>query len=175
MSEQDTGRAYGSDAITPLQGLSSATPSNEKAHQDGEEKPPATKKRFSRGDIKRIITVKIHWPSLYPDYEPWVFKLRLILSPEMQRKREDWLGLTPAERNSKDKVREEVLGEVCDLLADKPEGFEDWPDDGRGPGVQLREYYNSVTDPEGKEIVYSIIEAASNGYWAKVLPREFLA
>lgn len=130
---------------------------------------------WQRGATKRVIEVQVHWPSLYANYEPWGFKFRLALSDQMMEKRDKWLGLPAGERNKREAIRSEIVDEVCDLLVDFPTGFGDLnkSTDLRSPSVALRAYYDQTTDPEQKETLYQIMEAANTGYWAKALPREF--
>jgi hypothetical protein len=137
------------------------------------EAPPA-KLTFQRGHTQRSITVSITWPELYPNYEPWTFKLKVSLSQAMQEKREKWLGLPAGERNKKAIFREEIISEVCDLLVDYPTGFGDLGlTQGLNPGSVLRNYLETTSDPDQYETIYAIMEAVDTAYWGKCLPREF--
>jgi hypothetical protein len=132
----------------------------------------AVKRVFSLNDVKRVVQVDVTW-DLYPDYEPWVFKFRLMLSKEMQAKREEWLALPQAEAASPEKWRKEILDEICDTLVDIPAGFGDITNAVLDPGTVWRNYVERINDPEQKETLYKIMETANNGYWAKVSPRIF--
>lgn len=137
---------------------------------------------FTLKSVVRVITVTLHWPALYPNHASWVFKFRLALSDAMQKKREEWIALPVGQSSEKGRYREEALDEVCDLLTDLPEGFGDirsaeYGSAGQDPGSVFRNYVNraAMQDPETKETIYRIVEAANNGYYAKVSPREFPA
>jgi hypothetical protein len=138
---------------------------------------PAPKRLFSFNDYKRTIQISVD-SRIYPDCEPWGFKLRMALSKDVQRRREEWLGLPVAE--SEEKRPEQVLDEVCDLLAEVPTGFAELDDKrahaAMSPGQILRNFYNNVKaqDAEKGQFLFSIIEAAHVGYWNVVTPRAFL-
>lgn len=136
---------------------------------------PKSKKFFTLADVKRAVEVAVHWPSLYPDFEPWVFKFRLALSSEIQKKREEWIALPQAQAIEKKRYREQMLDETCDLLTDYPSGFGDLGVPAADPGSAFRGWVEKITDPEQKETIYKILDAANNSYWAKVMPREFRA
>jgi hypothetical protein len=156
--------------ITPTQGkpLSSSTQ---------KDTAPPPKKVFTLNDVKRVIEVPIHWPAIYPGYEPWVFKFRLALSDEMEKKRQEWMGMTDAEANAAEKFRSTVLEQICDLLVEHPTGFGDLgnPESlpSQSPALVFKSYVTNAKDPEQKETIYRILIAAYNGYWGRALPQSF--
>jgi hypothetical protein len=139
--------------------------------------PPA-KKRFSIRKPPRGMKITVSWPRLLPGYEPFVFRLRLALSEDMQKKQEEWAAL-PADKLAAQQ-KGQILEEICDLLVDHPTGFDpeeyDYANPG-DPGNVLRSFVAAVTglgaDPDAKFIVEGIVRAANNGYWDTVAPRSF--
>jgi len=132
--------------------------------------PPKPKKVFSRSDIKRSVEVKIIFPKIYPDYEPWVFNFRLKMSQDAEDRRQEYLSLSATQRMVK--MSEQALDEVCDLLVDMPTGFSDLKDTGKGPGHSFRSYVETA-DPEMKDFLYMLVEAADSAYWGAITPLEF--
>jgi hypothetical protein len=135
-------------------------------------------KVFKLDDIKRVIEVSIHWPALYPGYEPWVFKLRLALSKDIEEKRQEWMGLTEAEANKPGKLESIALDQICDLLTEHPSGFGDLGNPAElvslNPGSTFRSYVAKASEnPEQKETLNRIVVAAYNGYWGRALPQSF--
>lgn len=126
-------------------------------------------KGFTRDTVKKHLVVKVCLPALYGDHH-WDFKLRLKLTGEAEDRRQQYLALSAFERTQK--WNEQVLDEVCDLLLALPRGFDDLKDNGRGPGSSLREYVETAPE-DAKETLYTIIEGASQLYWARSLPQEF--
>jgi hypothetical protein len=135
--------------------------------------PAAALKLFSfKRDLKRAVPpVQVFLPKLYPGFAPWTFHFRVALSSDMQKKRDEWLALPSAQMNEKED--EEVFGEVCDLLASDPEGFDDYPTEAMAPGEKFKTFAASITDPAGQTLLKSIVRAANNLYWGYVTPREF--
>lgn len=145
------------------------------AKEDAVKKAPG----FSRSKIKRIFPIWIKFDTgPLAENAPIMFPLRIQLSKDAMARREKWLGQTAPERNAS--LQEQILDEVADLLADEPEGIEDWAvpaagsSDGPGNvGNRLRQYVAETDDHDALFLVQQIIEAASNGYWAAVTPHEF--
>jgi hypothetical protein len=135
------------------------------------EAQPKPKKVFSRSDIKKHIEVKVIFPKIYPDYEPWEFHMRLKLSTEAEDRRQEYLSLSASQRMVK--VSEQALDEVCDLLVDMPTGFSDLESTGKGPGHSFRSYVETATDPSMKDFLYMLVEAADSAYWGAITPLEF--
>lgn len=155
-----------SEEKDPLEGV--VVQSAQKALQA--EPVEAPKKVFTLADIKRSITVSVHLPKLYPEFDPWEFDLRLKLSKEAEDRRQEYLSLSIGEAAVK--LQEQALDEICDLLVALPKGFGDLTDNGKGPGSSFREYVNAA-GPAQKEFLYVIVEGADNLYWASVMPHEF--
>lgn len=133
--------------------------------------PAKPKKIFTRGDIKKSIDVRVIFPKIYPDYEPWGFKMRLKLSTEAEDRRQEYLSLSASQRQVK--VSEQALDEVCDLLTELPTGFEDLQETGKGPGHSFRSYVETTTDPDMKDFLAMLVEAADSAYWGAITPLEF--
>jgi len=129
------------------------------------------KKVFNRNDIKRTIDLQIVFPKIYPDYEPWGFKFRLKLSREAEETRQQYLSLAAAEQTAK--ITDQALDEVCDLMAELPTGFSDLVDLGKGAGHSFRSYVTTATDPDMKDFLAMVVEAADSAYWGAITPREF--
>jgi hypothetical protein len=148
------------------------------AKQEADTPAKPIKKVFTLNDVKRVIEVPIHWPAVYPGYEPWVFKFRLALSAEVEKKRQEWLGMTDAEANETEKFRANVLEQICDLLVEHPTGFGDLgtPENlpHQSPALVFHSYVKEASkDPEQKETLYRILIAAYNGYLGRALPQSF--
>jgi hypothetical protein len=135
------------------------------------EPAPAPKKVFTVADVKRHITVKVHLPFIYPDYEPWEFDLRLKLSQDAEERRQQYLALSAAQQTIK--LEEQALDEVCDLLVSLPRGFGDLQAIGNNPGKAFEHYVKSITDPDARQTVFNIVKTAEDFYWGMILPREF--
>ena len=141
-----------------------------------EKKPQETPKRddtpkatpFTRASIKKEIEVKVYIPALYGDHH-FDFPLRSKLSIDAENQRQDYMALAAVNQTSK--YSEQCLDEIWDLLRAMPRGFDDLQDNGKGPGQSFREYIETAGD--AKDGLMSIVEGASQLYWAKVLPREF--
>jgi hypothetical protein len=155
--------------------LTNDVPPDDKG-QDKKQKPedPPKKKYFSVRNPPRGMKITVSWPKLLPGCEPFVFRLRLALSEDLQKKQEEWAAL-PA-----DKIAElqkgQILDELTDLLVDHPTGFnpEEYPyGDPRDPGVVLNLFVQGVTDPDSKLIVEGTLRATNNGYWATLAPQTF--
>jgi hypothetical protein len=132
-------------------------------------------KRFTLESAPPTVTARVHLPGVLPDFEPFVFVMRLTFSEHMQKKRDAFLALAPAKQVETEE--EEILTETCDLLAQDPTGFGDFDGltMGGSPGQKLRNYYVRAerTSPHAFAIVKSVIRAANNIYWGSVTPREF--
>lgn len=128
------------------------------------------KKIFTRADVKKFITCPIHFPFLYPDFEPFEFDLRLKLSKEAQEQREEFMSLSAAAMT--EGLQEQALNEICDLLVNPVRGFGDLEDTGSGPGHSFRSYVET-SDPDFKAQLLQIVEGVDNWYWASLQPREF--
>lgn len=125
-----------------------------------------------------VPPIRVHMPGLLPEHEPFVFILRITFSEHMQKKRDAFLMLAPVKQVEVED--EEILNEVCDLLAQDPTGFGDYSpvtaEVGLGsPGNKFRAYYKAAekASPQAFAIVKLIARAANNIYWANVTPREF--
>lgn len=132
--------------------------------------PPTPKKIWTRDRTVRSVEVGVALPTLYPDYEPWTFNLKLQLSVDAEERRQEYLSLSPSEQTIK--LKEQALDEICDLLVSIPTGFGDIKDTGRGPGESFREYVNTA-DAEAKTMLLTIVEGADTLYWRAISPREF--
>lgn len=148
-----------------------STPIQAQPEVEPEGQAPVTKKVFSRADIKKHVEVKVVFPKLYKDYEPWGFKFRLKLSAEAEDRRQEYLSLSASQRLVK--VTEQALDEVCDLLVELPTGFEDLMSTGKGPGHSFRSYVETATDPDMKDFLAMLVEAADSAYWGAITPHEF--
>lgn len=143
------------------------------AAQEGP-KPP--RKKWARSSTKRVVTVMLAqsgYNERDDEFEPWAFHFRPMLSKEANERREKWLGLSGKERVAS--LKEQMLDEVCDLMVEEPEGFEDFPA-GSGPadvGQRFRAYVTETTDAIERAQLDQMVEAANTAYWAKVTPREF--
>lgn len=132
---------------------------------------PAPKKVFNRNDIKRSIELSIIFPKIYPDYEPWGFKMRLKLSREAEERRQIYLSLAATRQTAT--MSEQALDEVCDLITEMPTGFSDLQATGKGHSDSFRSYVTSATDPDMKDFLAMVVEAADSAYWGAITPREF--
>jgi hypothetical protein len=155
------------------------TPTHDEDWEAGQDKggdksqgqQPAPPRLFTRATVVRTVDVHVQLPRLYPTFH-WAFKLRVMLSGEQQKKRDDWGALPPNKQSTGQKA--EYLDELCDLMADYPEGFGDLlTEGGMAPGEKFRQYYNETTDATAKFVLDLIIEGAINLYWASVTPREY--
>lgn len=130
------------------------------------------KKAFTRATAKPHIEIAFTLPMLYPDYEPWVFKLNYSLSGEAEKRRQKYLTMAPAARV--DKLFEQNLDELCDLMVALPTGFGDLTDvPGQKPGVTFMNYVKSTSDHGAKESLSRIVSGAIDLYWTASMPREF--
>lgn len=127
-------------------------------------------KVFSRSDIKRYVKVQVSLPHLYPDYDPWTFKMRLKFTKDAEDRRQEYLALSASDQVVKE--FDQNLDEVCDLLTELPKGFADLQDDGHGPGSSFRNYVESAPT-DARDTLDKIISGAINLYWRKVTPQEF--
>jgi hypothetical protein len=130
---------------------------------------------FSRKNVARKIIVSLS-SKVYKGYKPWVFTLRLALSGEAQTRRDKWLGLSQVEVNRT--VKNQIIDEVCDLLLEDPQGFEDLPTNitggGAGAGQRFKRYYeDSADDADFRFWLERIARAVNDAYWDAVSPREF--
>lgn len=131
-----------------------------------------TKKVFSKAKVVRSVEVGVTLPKLYPDFEPWVFKLGLKLSKDAESRRQSYLSLSASDQQVK--LEEQALDEICDLLLESPTGFEDLQHiAGPSAGPQFRQYVESTTDIEAKKTLLAIVDGASTLYWRTILPQEF--
>ena len=136
------------------------------------EQAPKPKKVFTRNDIKRYLDISVVLPKLYPDFEPWEFKLRLKLSGEAEDRRQEYLTLSAAKQT--ERSFEQCLDEMCDLLIDFPKGFADLKTDtGLAPGVAFKDYVDNTKDADAKQTLMLIVEGANVLYWRHVMPHEF--
>lgn len=131
---------------------------------------PKKKKVFSRSNVVRHVLCQVELPELYPDFEPWSFKLRLKLSQDADERRQEYMALAPTDRLVKE--RDQNLDELCDLMLAAPKGFDDLSDNGSGPGDSFKEYVNT-SDEATKNMLLNIVEGAITLYWRKLSPREF--
>lgn len=138
---------------------------------EAQKEQPKPKKTFTRNDIKRTIDVSVVFPKIYPDYEPWGFKMRLKLSREAEERRQTYLSLAAVEQTAG--ITEQALDEVCDLITELPTGFGDLMETGKGPGASFRSYVTTATDPDMKDFLAMVVEAADSAYWGAITPREF--
>lgn len=139
---------------------------------------PTTKLFTLNAAPATVPPIRIHLPALLPGHEPFVFTLRLTFSEHMQKKRDSFLMLAPVKQVEVED--DEILNEVCDLLAQDPVGFGDYSavtvEVSLGsPGNKFRAYYRAAekASPQAFAIVKSVTRAANNSYWATVTPREF--
>lgn len=139
--------------------------------QDVIDEQAQPKKVFNRNDVRRSVDVQVVFPRLYPDYEPWGFKMRLKLSREAEDRRQEYLSLSAVKQT--EQMTQQALDEVCDLLVELPTGFDDLKDTGKGPGHSFRSYVETATDPDMKEFLAMLVEAADSAYWNAIAPREF--
>jgi hypothetical protein len=142
--------------------------------QDEKKSETPQPKLFTLKDVKRVIEVSVIWPTVYPGFEPWSFKLRLALSKELEAERQEFLGLPESEAREQTRYRKLVLDQMCYLLTEAPTGFGDMQANGlQTPGATLRDYVEAIKDPDQLETVYRIIIAANNGYWNRCAPQSF--
>lgn len=132
---------------------------------------PTPKKVFTREDIKTSVDVVLAMPRLYPDYEPWAFKLKLKLSSKAEEARQDFLSLSAIKQTEGSDAYN--LDEIADLLIELPTGFGDLKSDGVGPGSSFKTYVQTCQDPSVKELLYKIVEGVDRVYWNTILPVEF--
>lgn len=143
--------------------------SDEKKETKEETKEPATPKTtFTRASVAKSLVVKVFIPALYGEHV-FEFPLRPKLSIDAENRRQDYMALAAIQQTSN--YAQQCLDEVCDLLNDMPKGFDDLQANGKGPGPSFMEYVETAGD--AKDALLSIVEGASQLYWAKVLPREF--
>lgn len=157
-----------SDNVIPAETWDEEEPQTEATVSEDAVSTP--KKVFRRDMVVRDIKVSLHMPKLYPDIEPWEFRLRLKLSDDAEERRQEYLSFVPAEQTVK--AKDQALDEVCDLLMSLPKGFEDLKDTGKGPGHSFRSYLESA-EPEAKATLYQIVEGVSGVYWRTIMPYEF--
>lgn len=145
--------------------------------QKKEQKKEEALKLFTLDSAPPTVPARVHVPGLLPGHEPFIFEFRLTFSADMQKKRDAFLMLAPTKQVEVED--EQILNEVCDLLARDPTGFGDFNGNAVGgsmaPGAKLRNYYVQAerTSPHALSIVKSVIRAANNIYWGSVTPREF--
>lgn len=128
------------------------------------------KKVWTRGDVVRHIGVSVVLPSLYPNFEPWEFDLRLKLSQEAEERRQEYIALSAAQMTVKE--NDQNLDDLCDLLISAPRGFDDLKDDGRGPGSSFKDYV-TTSPPDVRAQLDNIVQGAITLYWRKISPQEF--
>lgn len=136
-----------------------------------EEEAPKPKKVFSRADVKPTIPINVIFPEIFPDYEPFGFKMRLKLSREAQEQREQHHAL--AAKKQTENYTLQCLNEVCDLITELPTGFSDLKEIGHGPGASFRSYFEHTNNPDEKAFLSMVVEAASAAYWGAVQPLRF--
>lgn len=142
------------------------------APQDPEVTPaPVPRKIWGRGDIVRSVKCAVHLPNLYPDFDPWVFEMRLKLTVDAEERRAVYMALSPSEQTVKE--QEQNLDELCDLLTSMPKGFADLKENGSGPGPSFKDYVMH-SDETTKETLFTIVRGAINLYGRKTSPHEFL-
>lgn len=135
-----------------------------------EEVVGTAKKVFTRNDVKKYVQVQVYLPHIYPDYDPWIFKLRLKLTSDAEDRRQEYLSLAPAKQVEKED--EYYLDEVSDLLIELPTGFGDLMDTGQGPGHSFKSYVETA-DPHAKDTLFAIVKGVSVLYWRYTSPHEF--
>lgn len=145
--------------IAPIQGQTAVS-----------EDTPQSRKLFTRADVVRGVEVKVALPKLYPDYEPWAFKLRLKMTSDAEERRQVYLALNPTEQTLKE--TDQNLDELCDLLTALPKGFGDLKDNGQGPGSSFRDYVETAS-AEQRPILDTIVRGAVTLYWRNTSPQEF--
>lgn len=131
---------------------------------------PTKRTVFTRNDVIRNIEVKVALPALYPDFDPWVFRLRLKMTSDAEERRQEYLALSPTEQTIKE--ADQNLDELCDLIVVTPKGFGDLQDNGQGPGSSFKDYVQTAT-AEQRPILDSIVRGAMTLYWRKTSPQEF--
>lgn len=132
--------------------------------------PTKSKRTFTRSDVVRSVPVEVFLPTLYPDFEPWGFNLRLKMTADAEERRQEYLALSPTEQTVKE--AEQNLDELCDLMLSAPTGFGDLKDNGKGPGSSFKEYV-MTSDEETKDMLFTIVRGAITLYWRKISPQEF--
>lgn len=140
------------------------------SQEQGQEETSTPRKVFTRKDVVRNIEVKIALPALYPDFDPWTFKLRLKMTSDAEERRQEYLALSPTEQTLKE--TEQNLDELCDLIVAMPTGFGDLQDNGQGPGSSFKDYVQTAT-AEQRPILDSVVRGAMTLYWRKTSPQEF--
>lgn len=135
--------------------------------------PAKTKKLFTRDSAPRSIPISVHLPKIFPDYEPWVFPMRMKLSEDAESQRQDYFSWSLAKQS--EKGHNQALNEVCDLLTALPTGFGDLVKiEGQKPGTTFRNYIEGTTDAAQRHMLDLIVGGAATLYWNSVMPREFL-
>src|SRR5689334_12432569 len=94
------------DTTNPFQGestpvITATAPVSTEAPIKEAPKAQKPKKIFSLKDVVRTVTCPVHLPKLYPDFEPWVFKLRIKLSKEAEDRRQEYFTLSQMEQTVK--------------------------------------------------------------------------
>lgn len=158
-----------SDELATL-GAETPTPTTPQ-EQEPTTAPAKKKLLFTRDKIRKTIQVGVVFPKLYPDYEPFGFQFRLKLSGEAEERKQEFVSLSAIEQTAK--YDKQVLDEVCDLLTELPTGFGDLKYDGKSAGSSFRTYVETCEDPEGKELLYKIVDGANRLYWQAIMPQEF--
>lgn len=136
---------------------------------DAQEAPKA-KKIFSRADVVRTVPISLHIPTLYPDFAPWEFELRLKLTEDAEERRQEYLALSPTEQTVKES--EQNLDELCDLMVSAPKGFADLQYDGKSAGSSFKNYV-MTSDEATKDMLLTVTRGAITLYWRKISPQEF--
>jgi hypothetical protein len=124
------------------------------------------------GGFPSFVTVPLCLPFIFENYEPWVFKLRYKLSADAEKQRQKFATLAPAKKA--EQMDNRNLDELCDLLVELPAGFAGLTEvQGQKPGETFKKYVLSVSNPEARAILFTIIGGALDHYWGKLMPQEF--
>lgn len=139
---------------------------------DKEAPAPKPKKRFNRsGDVPKFIPIKIIFPTILPDFDPFEFDLRFSLSQDAEDKRQEWMQKSVSEQLTQE--NEQYLDQIGDLLVNLPRGFEDLVELPSGPGESFKSYVRTCPDPHVKELLNMIVRGVNTAYWNAISPREF--
>ncbi len=136
-----------------------------------DETKPVEKVEFDWDMAQDTVTVKIGFPEWYPDLKPFVFKLGLELSPEVEKRKQKWLALSVAQR--KPTEFEQSLEELCDLLTETPEGFSQLKGESKDPGKMFREFIEHAPTAKAKMFARILVIGVIEGYYQMIAPRLF--
>ena len=110
------------------------------------------------------IAVTHRW---FPDVE-FVFRFARRMPVAVADRERELLGLD--ERQREQEARRIIIESVADLLVVEPEGFDDFPGDGRPLSERAREYFFDEDHPELGEIAI----AAWRSYREAAMPSSYL-